>query len=177
MRYHKGLLFFFIYSLTTTSFAAFCPTNFNVLRTGDTVENVIALCGKPDKQETKERKPPTPQEWTYFVPQTVSANTTDAMQGTLKTQITFDNNGNAINISVNGIGVGATSICNNVNIALGASRETIKAACGDPTFINKDANPATLPDSGQKPIKVTTFTYNTNPPTQLVFEDGQLMGD
>ena len=178
----KAKAYLYLIPLLLTPLAAqaassFCPNNFSIIRPGDTMASVIEQCGKPDKQETVEKKPEGPQEWSYFVPQTVSANTANAMQGTLKTQIAFDNNGKAINISVNGIGVGATTICNGTNIQLGDSRETVKAACGDPTFVNKDSNASTLPDGNQPTVKITTFTYNTNPPVKLVFENGLLKSD
>jgi hypothetical protein len=154
----------------TASFAIFCPTNFSQIDYGNSVEQVIQTCGKPDSQETKEIKSEGPQEWIYSVPQTVSTNTSYQAQGTLKTSFVFDASGKAINISVNGIGVGATAICGK-NIQLGDTRDTIKAACGDPSFINQ-SNPATT----QQPpsTKQTILIYNSNPPATLVFENDQL---
>ena len=92
----------------------------------------------------------------------------DQAQGTLKTSFTFDANGKAVNISVNGIGVGATTICGN-NLQLGDTRDTVKAACGTPTLINKQTA------SPEKPsIKVVEFTYKSTPPVTLIFENGKL---
>jgi hypothetical protein len=154
------------------SFAFFCPTNFTQINLGNTMEEVIAACGKPDTQDTKEKKPEGPQEWNYMVPQTVSANyMATPTQGTLRTQMTFDSSGKAINISVNGIGVGATSICGKP-ITLGDNRDTVKAACGDPVFVNKGS--ASTTSAQEQVIKVTTFIYNTNPPAKLIFENGKL---
>jgi hypothetical protein len=155
------------------SFAFFCPTNFSQINFGDSIDTVISTCGKPDKQEeVKKENENVPQEWSYFVPQTVSSSNLTPQQGTLKTQITFDDKGKAINISVNGIGVGSTQICGS-SVQLGDTRDAIKSACGNPSFINKQ----TAPTNGSAPepeTKVTTFFYNVNPPVKLIFENGIL---
>jgi hypothetical protein len=155
----------------TLSYAFFCPTNFNQIDFGNTMDQVQQQCGKPDLQETKEVGPPGPQEWTYFINQTQLLGTPQQSQGTLKTTIDFDKDGKAINITANGIGVGATTICGQ-NIQLGSTRDAVKAACGEPGFINKQtpADNATPPPKK----KVTTFTYNSTPPQKLIFEDGIL---
>lgn len=164
-------------SLTTfipaTSWAFFCPTNFNQIDYGQTIEQVEMQCGKADKSETVSEQPEGPQEWSYYIPQTVGANGATPMTGTMKTQMTFDSQGKAVNISVNGIGVGATTICG-PNIQLGDSRDAVKAACGNPSFVNKQNGDAAalgpLPDKRT----VTTLTYNSNPPIKLIFINGQL---
>lgn len=157
------------------SFAFFCPTNFNQINYGNTTEEVIQACGKPDKQEDSTKQLDNmPQEWSYFLPQAATSNVLSPNgQTTLKTQITFDANGRVINISVNGIGVGASPLCGRL-IQLGDTTETIKAACGDPSFVNKQTTPT---DSSAPPseIKITTFYYSTTtPPAKLVFENGTL---
>lgn len=151
--------------------ALLCPTNFNHIKAGDTIATVESKCGKPDTQETKPIPPPTPQEWTYYIPQTVSTGTTSQQQGTLKTTISFDASGNAINISVNGIGVGASTICGSM-INLGDNLKNVKAACGKPSVVNQ-----TAPDesSNVKKDEQTTFTYNTKPPITLTFKNGVLV--
>ncbi len=154
-----------------TSFAFFCPTNFSQINIGDSIDTVTATCGKPDSQTTKEEPPPSAQEWVYLIPQTVPMNTNQNGQGTLKTTVDFDQTGKAINITVNGIGVGATTICNNNNVQLGGTTDQVKTACGQPSFINQQgATDATTAQSK----KMTTFIYNTNPPQTLIFEDGKL---
>lgn len=157
------------------SFAFFCPTNFNQIDFGATIDQVMTQCGKPDQQMTTEVKPEAkgPQEWDYYIAQTVSMNTVMQGQGTLKTSFTFDKDDKLINISVNGLGVGATTICGN-NVQLGDSRDMVKAACGTPTFVmkqSKDENanaPAVMPD------KMTQFNYNSTPPVKLIFKNGVL---
>lgn len=160
-------------SIPSLSFAFFCPTNFSQIDFGMTTDQVTQLCGKPDSQkESTKANDNIPQEWSYYIPQTVSMGGSNPnAQGTLKTSVTFDDKGNAINISVNGIGVGATSICG-TNIQLGNSRDTIKSACGDPSFINKQSTGAA---GSEPPAKVVEYIYSSaNPPTTLIFENGKL---
>jgi hypothetical protein len=173
----KGILLILSMCLPSLSFALFCPRNFIQINAGDSIEKVTQLCGKPDSQkESTTSNESEPQEWSYYVPQPVFMDgSTQNAQGSLKTQMTFDKDGKAINISVNGIGVGSTTICGGKTVQIGDSRDTVKAACGQPSFINKQAaDPAAPPVAG---IKTTTFIYNTNPPVKLVFKDGKLVGN
>ncbi len=153
--------------------ALLCPTNFNQFDLGDSMDQVIQQCGKPDSQNesTKKDDANIPQEWTYLVPQTVATSTAYSTQGTLKTTLIFDKDGKAMNISVNGIGVGESSICNNISIQLGDTRDKVEKACGKPVTIVKQPPPDSKPPAD---IKVTEFIYNTNPPLHLIFEDGKL---
>jgi hypothetical protein len=161
-----------IFFLPSLSFAFLCPNNFNQYVIGDTEDQVTQQCGKPDLQEKKIVEPDVPQEWTYFISQTVAmGGATPQVQGTLKTSFSFDQSGKAINISVNGIGVGGTTICGN-SVQLGASQDEVKTACGKPAFINKQQGAQT--DTTPKPTQVI-FTYNTNPPVQMIFQDGKLI--
>jgi hypothetical protein len=165
-----ALVPFFI--LPNLSFAFMCPTNFNQINFGMTPDQVIQICGKPDDQkESVKQSDNIPQEWIYFIPQTVSmGGNTGTAQGTLRTSISFDEKGNAINISVNGIGVGASTICGNSNIQLGASKDQIKSACGKPSFINKQSGGDVPP-----PSKILELTYSSaSPKVTLVFENGVL---
>jgi hypothetical protein len=155
------------------SFAFFCPTNFNQIDFGMTIDQVTQICGKPNSQtESKKQNENIPQEWTYYIPQTVDmGGTNQQAQGTLKTSVSFNDKGNAINISVNGIGVGETMICGS-NVHLGDSRDSVKAACGKPSSINKQTSDET---TQQKDAKITEFHYlSTNAPTILIFENGKL---
>ncbi len=156
-----------------------CPSNFTIINPGQTPDQITQLCGKPDvtKAYSKENEN-VPQQWSYFIPQTVAAyNPMQQITGTLKVDITFDSSGKAINISVNGIGVGASTVCGS-SIQLGQSRDDIKSACGTPGFINKQASPPGGGLGGGQPdsIKYTEYYYNnTNPPTKLTFVNGQLI--
>lgn len=177
----KNKVNIFIFSLFFPSISAafFCPTNFNQIYVGDSIDQVRKQCGKPMVEETKEKEAEGPQEWSYFIPQTVVNTVTTTslqpLQGTLKTQISFDKSGKAINISVNGIGVGSTTICANKTIQLGDTRDTIKNACGEPSFINKQNNPDATGSMGSQPpqvSKITTFTYEK---ATLKFVNGKLV--
>ena len=158
----------------STSFAFFCPTNFKQIDFGYTIEQVTEACGAPDKEETREKKPEGPQEWSYYVPQTVGTQGISSQaKGTLKTQVAFDSSGKLINISVNGIGVGSTSLCG-TTVNLGDSQDKVKAACGEPPFITKGDPPPSPSGAPQVSKKITEFTYNTQPPVKMIFEDGIL---
>ncbi|MBV9576627.1 MAG: DUF2845 domain-containing protein [Gammaproteobacteria bacterium] len=149
--------------------AFFCPNNFNQINVGDSIDYVTQQCGKPDNtKESTKKNDNVPQEWSYYIPQTVSTETSNQAQGTLKTSITFDEKGNAINISVNGLGVGSTTICG-TSVQLGDSRDSVKSACGDPSFINKQQLPTTA--SPPQETKVTELTFGN---TKLLFENGKL---
>ena len=158
----------FIFS-PSLGFAFFCPGNFNQIQIGDTMAQVQAQCGSPAQQETSEKRSEGPQEWNYYITQTVGTSSMSQTQGTLKTQVTFDGSGKAINISVNGIGVGSTALCGSM-IQLGDTQNKVKSACGAPSLVNKQS-----PEE-QSTSKITSFIYNTNPPVTLMFENGVLTG-
>src|SRR3990167_2719216 len=89
-------------SVSSISFAFFCPTNFNQINFGDTLETVKNACGAPAKEETTTvESDNVPQEWSYFVTQTVPAvaNGQGQSQGTLKTTMVFDNSGHVVSMS------------------------------------------------------------------------------
>jgi hypothetical protein len=165
---HK-IIFFTLLFAASDCFAFFCPNNFNQIELGYSLEQVQQQCGKPDKQEVKKIEDEGPQEWSYYIPQTVMMSNSQSAQGTLKTSIIFNDKDAAINISVNGIGVGNSTICG-TPIQLGDSREAVKSACGKPAFINKQAAP------GSAEPKSHTNTDLTYANTVLTFEDGKLTG-
>jgi hypothetical protein len=172
----KRLLSLLLLSIPQLSFAFLCPSNFNQIDYGMTVADVTKTCGAPasTKQSVREQDN-MPQEWTYYVPQTVSFNTLQQSTGTMKTSFAVDANGHAVNISVNGLGVGATTICGS-NVQLGDSRDAIKSACGNPSFINKQNGPGSsvVGQGSDQNIQVTDLLYNGNPPVTLEFENGIL---
>lgn len=165
----------FLLFFSSTIFAFFCPTNFQQINLGDTMVKVLELCGKPETQISKPKEEPVPQEWIYYLPQTVSNSMNNTVQGTLKTTVSFDAAGNAINLSVNGIGVGGTDICG-TNIQLGSNIKEVEKACGKPLMINK-ASPPDIPEGLLAPTKneITEFIYRTNPPISLIFENAVLV--
>lgn len=175
MKKYSAILMLASATLPSITFALFCPGNYNIIKAGMTIEEVTSACGKPDAQtESIKKNDDVPQEWTYPIPQTVNmGGTSQSAMGTLKTSVMFDDKGKVNNISVNGIGVGSTSICGST-IQLNDDKEKVKSACGTPTLINKSATTA----SGAPPVdtKVTTLNYNNaNPPMTLTFENGMLV--
>lgn len=169
---------------STSSYALFCPKNFNIINIGDSIESVELKCGKPSKVSKTEAPDSSPQQWGYYIPTTVNNSATQKTKGTIKTNFTFDKDGKAINISVNGIGVGSSSICGG-NISLGSTREQVEKACGKPEFINKaesESKPSTNTASGPAASKnkeddknkIIKYTYDSNPPVTLIFKKGRL---
>jgi len=134
----------------------------------------MQTCGKPDMQKDSVKKNENiPQEWLYFISQSVYlGGSQQTAQGTLKTTVTFDDKGKAINISTNGLGVGQTSICSGGSIQLGDTRDTVKNACGNPVDVKKLNAPGS---AAPQDIKVMEFTYTSvTPNVTLVFENGVL---
>jgi hypothetical protein len=141
----------------------FCPNNFNSINIGDSLETVLAACGKPDNKTTTKAKPTQPQEWVYFIA------ASPGMPGTLRTTIAFDANGQVVNMSVNGAGVTQTQICGNQTIRFGDSQDTIQKACGKPEYVNQTSG-----SKDAKEIETTELQYNSTPPVTLTFKDGKL---
>jgi hypothetical protein len=150
-----------LFVITTPTFAFFCPTNFNEIKNGDTIDQVKIQCGKPTAESESTSKINMPQEWNYYV----QMSPTD--QATLKTTIAFTK-GKATNMSVNGIGVSSTAICAGNNISVGDTQESITRACGKPAFINQGNQ------SNAAAIKVVELTYVGTSTAILVFENGIL---
>ncbi|MFZ2315294.1 MAG: DUF2845 domain-containing protein [Gammaproteobacteria bacterium] len=177
MRFHY--LAFLLCLPSTISFAFFCPSNFNQISAGSTMEEVIATCGKPDTQETKEVKAEPAQSWSYFLPSKPQLIYGTPNPSNVKTEITFDTAGKAVNIIVNNMATASTTVCGRT-VNIGDTRAVVESACGKPSFINKqdqDAAPGELSNALGKPVppmQVTTFTYNSNPPVTLTFENGKL---
>lgn len=164
--------------LPLTSYAFFCPTNFQQINYGYSPEKVLEICGRPDKQESSEIKPEGPQEWNYYKAQpsqnpmatNTAIQTSNTNQGgTIKAQMAFDSQSKLVNINVNGVTAAITTLCG-VPIQLGDTREKVKAACGDPSIVHKSDATQNLPTK-----KVIIFRYqSTTPPVTLTFEDGKL---
>ncbi len=162
------------------SYSFFCPENFTQINAGDTLDQVQALCGEPDTKVVAEMpEKDGPQVWDYYVPQTAHSNSGPVPQGALKTSIAFDGDGKVINMSVNGVSVGATAVCGG-SVSLGDTRDYVKNTCGKPPFVTKtDASglpPAPPANSKDPATKHVEWTYLSNPPVTLIFEGGRLVG-
>jgi hypothetical protein len=148
---------------STPAFSMFCPTGFNQMNLGDTIDQVTQQCGKPDTQIEKKEEPSQPQEWVYYVKPDPSQS------GTLKLSIAFDADKKIINMTMSDMSIMNTPICGPA-VQVGDTADSVKKSCGDPAFVNKG-----MPQGKtSQPILITEFVYNTNPPTTLIFENGQL---
>ncbi|MES2217862.1 MAG: DUF2845 domain-containing protein [Pseudomonadota bacterium] len=176
MRIAKLVLLLAAVGYSTNSLALLCPGNFNQINMGDTVESVIAACGKPAGQTSTENTEEGPQEWNFYV-QVAAAyvpNLNTTSQATLKTTIAFDK-GKVTNMSVNGVGVSNTAICG-PTIQVGDTMDSVKSACGKPAFINRGTgSQAGTEDPNSKNTKTTTLTYTSaGNQISLIFENGVL---
>ena len=155
--------------LSSSSFAMFCPTNFNSIKIGDPVELVELQCGKPD-QKTKTKVMPDPndlpQEWIYLV------KTNPDSPNSMRISIIFQNK-KSTSIAVNGAGIGVTSLCNNATIQIGDTMDIIKKACGSPALVNQANSPGQTSQAKEKEIIELKYTSTPTPMT-LIFEDGSL---
>jgi hypothetical protein len=157
-------LFLLVLFFPSMTYAFFCPNNFNQIELGNSFQQVAQQCGQPDKKSSKEITEEGAQSWDYYVVQAVLLNDNRPAQGTLRTTVVFDDTGKVINISVNGIGVGSSSVCG-PEIKLGDEKNAVKAACGNPVLINKQSQ------APEKKHQITEWIYGQ---TTLLFEDKQL---
>lgn len=141
--------------LMQSAFAMLCPGNFNQMNLGDSKDQVIKSCGKPDSQKTEKSEAGIPQEWSYYIKSAPTDPTS------LKMTVAFTG-GVVSNITTQGTSLASTQLCSGNTVSVGDSMESVKAACGDPPYINKGLG---------KPTETTTFIYNTSPQTILIFDD------
>lgn len=163
MRVNKFVTFISVALFSSTAFAMFCPTNYNEINIGDSLEQVLAQCGKPTNTKSRDDTAQMPHEWTYYTQQSPSDPTS------LRLTVAFDK-GVVTNMTVNNVGIASTQICKGNLISVGETEDQIKQACGDPGFVKEGNNP-----SGKVDItKVTELTYQGTPNVVLTFEDGKL---
>jgi hypothetical protein len=162
---------------TTISYGMFCPGNFNIINSGDSIAAVEKLCGAPASKDVKDAPDNSPQEWSYFLQGKSDLMVPTRAQGTLKTTVAFDSNGKVINISVNGVGVSATSNCGR-QVSMGMDRDSVESSCGRPSLItkqNQGAQQTSSTDPNDMTNKMVTYTYtNGAAPVKLVFVGGKL---
>ena len=171
-RLKPNLLILLLASITSfPALAMFCPTNFNQIKVGETLEDVLNACGKPYHVHTTESDDNLPQAWSYFVsPANAGQTIPNSGNASVKMDVTFAN-GRVVNITSNAMSLASTTICG-APISVGDTYESVKSACGKPPFINKgQPTPSTQPA-----IKITELTYGTSPAVILVFENGKFKG-
>ena len=161
-------------SLSTSSFAWFCPSNFNQINIGDTIQQVEQQCGKPDgikKYQAEDNN--GPQEWNYFVQPAMNNYAGMRMKSTDNASVKMAialNGGKVVNVTTNGMSLASTTICGGRRISVGDTADSVKKACGAPQFVNKSSANANAP----KPAEMIQYKYNSTPPVVLVFENGKL---
>jgi hypothetical protein len=164
MCYQKIFPGLLLLMFTIPASAMFCPSGFNQINMGDTIAQVQQACGMPASTTTSDSSEDKPQEWTYYVKE----QPTD--QTTLRMTVAFTT-GAVTNMSVNGIGVSNTQICGGNTVQTGDSQKSVKNACGEPAFIAQ----SNLPSAAGDVVKVSQLTYNTSSqPVVLEFKDGKL---
>lgn len=170
MNWKKALFVLACGLSSANTYAFFCPSNFNQIDIGYSQQQIDELCGKPTFVTETEKQPEDnlPQEWTYFVKEAQMLGT--QTPGSIKATIAFDQKGEAINISVNGLSVNTTNLCGKT-ILIGTKRDILKKACGTPAYINKAQNSSNT----QPPTKQMEYRYDGTPPVVLIFENGVLV--
>ena len=159
--------------LSNPSFALFCPNSFNQIEIGDTIQQVEQQCGKPDGIKLSKGDDNGPQEWNFYVQPTMNNYTSMRLKGSQEASVKMAiamNDAKVINITVNGMSLATTTLCGGHSISVGNTAQTVKSACGDPAFINKSS----ASNNGEKPADITTYKYNSTPPTVLTFVNGKL---
>jgi len=167
-------LIFLLGFISSASFAWMCPTTFNQISPGDTIDQVIRQCGEPTSKDTVEKFPSVPQKWEYYVAvsqpyqatYTPSPSSNSPNFATIKMSVTFVND-KVINITVQDQSLANSTLCG-LAINTGDSTKRVEQACGKPVFIQKQDNP------NAKPNLITQFKYNAGAPNILIFENGRL---
>lgn len=164
----KALFTLPLYVLATTTFAWVCPNNFNSIVEGDSIDQIIAQCGKPASSTTSQQPPNVPQQWQYYIPtqQSNGRITQQSPVENVKMTIAFVND-KVVDISTaQGGTVSSTSLCG-ARIAIGDSSDTVKTNCGTAAFVQKQ-------DTDAKDVEIVEYKYDTAPPNTLIFENGKL---
>lgn len=151
---------------SSCSFAMFCPNSFNQISLGDTMAQVALQCGKADSENKYKSAANQPQEWSYYL----KLNPTDV--GTMKITFAFIDD-KVTNMTSNGIGVGATTICGGASIQLGNSTSDVEKACGKPALVTQ-TNVQGADTQAVPPTEIVEWTYNGTPNITLIFENGKL---
>lgn len=171
----RNFLFCTALLYSTHCLAIFCPTNFHTINIGDSIEQVEAQCGRGNTETKSTSEANVPQQWTYFMAMQnpyVPSAAGSPQEGTMQVTFSFVDN-KVVSLTSNGIGVGATTICNSVNLQIGSSTDDVKKACGKPAMIQQ-SNLSQGSAQGTPASEIIEWKYDTNPPITLRFENGVL---
>jgi len=172
-----GLSFLLI---TTAAIADFCPcpSNFNLIQIGNSLDQILKTCCAPIARNTHQAELPVPQKWSYNV--APPPNPTNAVQGSVELIVTFDETKKVTNLTVNMQSLTQTNCGNSpttsftqttVNtIQIGDTMATVKKACGAAKFIQRGEPQS----NNQIAPTITELQYTGPPPVTLMFENGIL---
>lgn len=191
----KSILYTLIFLIFPwNAYAIFCPSNFNNIDFGDTIEKVLQQCGEPASQNTYSVDAPTAQQWDYYLKISPLARTNSKMSLVFKDNQIINMTVN-IDASENNLlcqetlqkslskevadvvcnqstqkteSISWTTICGPM-IRIGDSSDKVKAACGTPDFITKSES-----DNQKPPTQMTEYKYDVPSPNTLIFENGVL---
>ena len=171
----RTLLAITCYAIPMFSYAISCPSNGKIINTGDTIAQVINVCGNPNTTRQRTENTVVSAEWTYF--KKVSGSDNDKITilfnknkitniNVTSNQQNCRNNTNTTNACAPlNKNVTSASLCHNI-IKTGDTMQHVKSACGVP------AQESVL-QSVSKQIAELPYTNNVGP-NVLVFEDGLL---
>lgn len=166
--------------ISTMAYGDFCPcpSNFNLIQIGNSLDQVLKTCCAPISRKTHKAEAPVPQKWSYTI--TPPPNPGGAVQGSTDLIVTFDQTEKVANIKVNAQSLTATScgktstVSFDVNqpnmIQIGDTMQTVQTTCGKPLFIEKG-----VPQTDNQPTStITELQYAGPPPVTLYFENNVL---
>jgi hypothetical protein len=176
----KYLAAFFIIS-STNALADFCPcpSSFNLIQLGDSLQQIQATCCKPVSQKKYKLEPTVPQKWVYYI--SAPPTPSNTAQGSVEMTVVFDEKGKVTNISVNAQSLTSTNCGNTPNSYFGANMpntiqvqvdtlESVKKACGPAKFETKGT-----PSEDTQTSEIVELQYAGPPPTTLKFQDNKLI--
>lgn len=181
-------------ALPIAAYAIFCPSNFNNIDIGDSIEQVLKQCGPPASQNTYTLAQPVAEQWDYYIRTNPFNRTTSKMSVVFKDNqvinitlnITATTNNllcqealdkklsqtaieTACNQSTQKVeNASWTTICGPI-IRIGSTPENVEAACGAPVFVTKSQSQSQTPST-----QITEYKYNVPSPNILIFENGIL---
>lgn len=128
-----GSLFFCLCLFANQGFSqiVFCPKTMRYLKTGQTVQEVLAACGQPTSQ--REVGVPDPVEsptvsWFYSISRGMAGNQVQL--------IIHMQNGEVSGMSLSGQAVTSISVCQRGSVKVGDKDYLVRSYCGEPSLIN-----------------------------------------
>ena len=168
----RTLLAITLYAIPMISYAISCPSNGKIISIGDTIAQVVEMCGDPNSTRQHTENTVVSAKWTYYKKVSGSDNS--------KVTILFNNmrvtNINVASNSKNCRGnegvcppvnqdLTSTNLCSRI-IQTGNNMQYVQSACGAP------AEEKVL-QSDTKEISELSYTSDVGP-SVLVFENGLL---